>query len=539
VAEDKNNEEEKFDFTSEGEGYISLAEARVLAVRTAVASPGDYGRQYRGVAMVFEIAESGEDDDFYTVVLSVRPQGTFDGTPGQEQFVVGKEGTVAVRQVLSTPIQTSASPADTGRKGGGFHVIPVVIGLVIVGAIAALGAVFVMMGSGGDSVPIAAVAPTETPTPTQLPAPTETLAPTEMPAPTPTFTPMPTYTPYPTHTPRPTYTPRPTPTPRPNFTLTVQSYPNNGGIVMGGGVYVNGGSATVSATPKQGYTFNHWSGACSGTGRCVVTMNGDKTVTANFSLIPATPTPRPTPTPNAWSYHNKGNEYYDSENWVLAIGEYTRAIGVNPNYTKAYWRRGYSYSKLDQNQNAITDYTKVIQLDPDDNVAYMNRGVSYKNLGQYATAIADYTKSIQLDPDYAKAYQNRGYSYAKLGQYATAIADYTKSIQLDPDYAKAYQNRGYSYAKLGQYATAIADYTKSIQLDPDYANAYLNRGVAYHNQTPGQYQLAITDYTKTIQLDPDYGLAYDNRGIAYRNLGHTTLADSDKTMACSLDSQYC
>ena len=55
MAEDKGKEEEKFDFTSEGEGYISLAEARVLAVRTAVETPGDYGRQYRGVTMVFEV----------------------------------------------------------------------------------------------------------------------------------------------------------------------------------------------------------------------------------------------------------------------------------------------------------------------------------------------------------------------------------------------------------------------------------------------------------------------------------------------------
>ena len=83
MAEDKNNEEEKFDFTPEGEGYISLSEARVLAMQTASSLPGDYGRQYRGVAMVFAVAESSEDEDFYTVVLSVRPQRNFEGTPGQ------------------------------------------------------------------------------------------------------------------------------------------------------------------------------------------------------------------------------------------------------------------------------------------------------------------------------------------------------------------------------------------------------------------------------------------------------------------------
>ena len=118
MAEDKGKEEEKFDFTAEGEGYISLAEARVLAVRTAVETPGDYGRQYQGVTMVFEAVESGEDEDFYNITLSFRPQGNFDGTPGQEQFVVGKEGTIAVRQVLSLPTQTSGSRSGAGRAGG-------------------------------------------------------------------------------------------------------------------------------------------------------------------------------------------------------------------------------------------------------------------------------------------------------------------------------------------------------------------------------------------------------------------------------------
>ena len=66
MAEDENNESEKFDFAPDGEGYISLAEARVLAMQTAVASPGDYGSQYQGVVMVFEVVESSEDDDYYT-----------------------------------------------------------------------------------------------------------------------------------------------------------------------------------------------------------------------------------------------------------------------------------------------------------------------------------------------------------------------------------------------------------------------------------------------------------------------------------------
>ena len=53
--------------------------------------------------------------------------------------------------------------------------------------------------------------------------------------------------------------------------------------------YNSGSVVTLVATPGSGYTFSGWSGACSGTGICAVTMNAAKTVTATFtpSLIVA------------------------------------------------------------------------------------------------------------------------------------------------------------------------------------------------------------------------------------------------------------
>jgi len=107
VAEDQGKkEEEKFEFDSAGEavGYISLDQARVLAMRTAREAPGEYGRRFRNVTMAFEVVEDNETEDHYTVTLSFRPQGQFTGAPGQEQFFIEKEGAVAHRQVLSLPV---------------------------------------------------------------------------------------------------------------------------------------------------------------------------------------------------------------------------------------------------------------------------------------------------------------------------------------------------------------------------------------------------------------------------------------------------
>ena len=47
--------------------------------------------------------------------------------------------------------------------------------------------------------------------------------------------------------------------------------------------YGQGTSVTLTTTPSSGSVFAGWSGACSGTGNCVVTMDSDKSVTATFN----------------------------------------------------------------------------------------------------------------------------------------------------------------------------------------------------------------------------------------------------------------
>ena len=84
VEDEGKQEEEKFEFTPEGEslGYISLDQAEVLAMRTARETPGAYGRRFRNVPMAFEVAEEEDTEDHY-----FRPEGEFAGRAGRERVV--------------------------------------------------------------------------------------------------------------------------------------------------------------------------------------------------------------------------------------------------------------------------------------------------------------------------------------------------------------------------------------------------------------------------------------------------------------------
>lgn len=78
------------------------------------------------------------------------------------------------------------------------------------------------------------------------------------------------------------------------FTLTVNKVGSGSGTVTSSPAAINcgstcsasfsqGTSVKLTATPLSGSTFSGWSGACTGTGTCNVTMDSNKTVTATFN----------------------------------------------------------------------------------------------------------------------------------------------------------------------------------------------------------------------------------------------------------------
>jgi len=73
-----------------------------------------------------------------------------------------------------------------------------------------------------------------------------------------------------------------------------------GGAVSGSGSYASGSTPTITATPNTYYSFSSWTSdtGCSGIASHTITMDANKTCTANFVAIPITPPATPTVTAN-------------------------------------------------------------------------------------------------------------------------------------------------------------------------------------------------------------------------------------------------
>ena len=118
-----------------------------------------------------------------------------------------------------------------------------------------------------------------------------------------------------------------------NYTITVSANPTNGGTVTGGGIYQQGQSCTVAATPATGYTFVRWTengNQVSTNASYTFTVTGNRTLVAQFQQQTYTITATADPT-NGGTVTGGGNYNYGQSCMLTA----TAAQGYNfVNWTK-------------------------------------------------------------------------------------------------------------------------------------------------------------------------------------------------------------
>jgi len=109
----------------------------------------------------------------------------------------------------------------------------------------------------------------------------------------------------------------------------------------------------------------------------------------------------------------------------------------------SYTVRGMIWRETGEDDIAIGDYSEAIRLDPNYGSSYANRGFAWSAKGEYDKAISDYSEAIRLDPKYARGYVNRGSAWSAKGEYDKAISDYNEAIRLDPKAASPWINRAW------------------------------------------------------------------------------------------------
>ena len=238
-------------------------------------------------------------------------------------------------------------------------------------------------------------------------------------------------------------------------------------------------------------------------------------------------------------YNHLGSAYYQAGLYDAALGQYTKALRLNPNYVEVYINRALAYQAKGQYDLAVEDVQKGLDLNPLNPKAYNVQGLILGTHGKIESAIVAYNNALALDPDNAPALANRGAMYDQQHQYDLALADYTQALTLQGNIERdrIYNNRGVIYETRQQYDLALENYTRALNFNPQYVKAYANRGRFYVKQE--QYDLALADYTQALTLEGNIERQrlYNNRGAVYARQKKYVLALSDYDQSLRINPQ--
>lgn len=143
-----------------------------------------------------------------------------------------------------------------------------------------------------------------------------------------------------------------------------------------------------------------------------------------------------------------------------AIADLSVLISDEQDYDhSALEKRAYNYMQSEQYSLAIKDYTQLISLEPRNTQAYYGRAIAYQNMQQVDEAITDFISLTRLSHQEAPlAFYQAARMEVQRENYIQAIRYLSRSIELMPDAADLYRYRAEQYEALGNSRMAELDY---------------------------------------------------------------------------------
>lgn len=227
-----------------------------------------------------------------------------------------------------------------------------------------------------------------------------------------------------------------------------------------------------------------------------------------------------------------GSAWLDRGEYDLAIGEYDKALKVNPRSANALAGRGMAHQWKDERLLAREDLDKAAAIDPRNPVVPRVRGMLALRAGNLAEAAADFGDSLALQPDNVFSLRWRAETYRQSGEYDKALADSAAVIKLQPSVLSEYSFRARVLRQKGNNTAAgLREADAVAAANPDNPDAYILAAEIY--QSSGKDAQAMQLLERSLTIAPTIR-AYLTRA-AYRPKADLAGRRADAESALALD----
>ena len=120
-----------------------------------------------------------------------------------------------------------------------------------------------------------------------------------------------------------------------------------------------------------------------------------------------------------------------------ALELFNRILEIDPNYIKALEARAVIYMQKNEIELAKIDLEKAINIEPENARLYFRLGQVYYREKDLDKALELFTKAIDLEPVYPAAYMARGQVLRDKGMEEAASLELDKAVAVQRELAKA------------------------------------------------------------------------------------------------------
>jgi superkiller protein 3 len=250
---------------------------------------------------------------------------------------------------------------------------------------------------------------------------------------------------------------------------------------------------------------------------------------------------------SARNYYEAGRKEYlkfTPQGFNSAIQNFTKALGVDPNFAPAYAGLGevnsfigfYRLEVKDDYEKffnqAYHNILKALEYGPNLLETQRALAINYLHLSREDDAEAAANRALQMNPNDAESY----YVIWAANGKKPSDQSIRKALILDPNLVMAHVDLATAYFfNTRDYNKAADHYKKAVELaDSPQLRDYL--GTTFRSQ--GYFPRAIAEYQKAIDLDPNFAPAYMNLGITlfYMNKFNDSIERERK--AISINPRY-
>ena len=222
----------------------------------------------------------------------------------------------------------------------------------------------------------------------------------------------------------------------------------------------------------------------------------------------------------------------DAKEIPAAIGAYTEAIRLDPNYALAFAARSLAITAYagEQAETALresmaraeNDARHAIALAPDLAEAHMALAfVLDSGTLDFAQASQEYERAKALAPGNAQVLRRSGDFATYMGHFGDALAAGRRVVELDPLVSSSHDTLARALYAVRRYGEAATGFSEVIKLDPGYEAAYGHRGFALYGL--GDLQRARA----ACETKRDHWLSQQCLAVVYAKLGRRTEAEAE------------